>query len=336
MKILNGLCLATCFFLSHTARAALTLDAEFEIRREKLFTLAEYEKAKAIMPAFVLPEVDAFINAVKAGYTHLYGVSLWVDGVAPDSSRQRATEVQITTPSGSVLTGRVDESGDLIFEDLPDQKYFSLSQLQALMQPGSYQIVARFADGSSLTGQTTLAAYTDASFPAPLNATLAVNNAGVWTLQWPATPTTDEFEIETTRFNDWATVYESGNVWPTSGEQITLAGATASQGSYFVNIDDEHDASNGEFRVEFVTGTTLIAWQPISLPRLSGARANDGTWDFTWTGASGYVYQLQVSTNLVDWQNQGSPLTGTAATMTTKPAITSAAHSFYRLAITGN
>ncbi len=328
--------MAAGLLLIQSARAAFTLDAEFEIRREKLFTLEEYEKAKAIMPAFVLPEVEAFVNAVKAGYTHQYSVSLWVDGVAPDSSRQRATEVQLTTPSGSVHAGRIDESGDLIFEDLPDQKYFSLSQLQALMQPGGYQIVARFADGSSLTGQTTLAAYTDASFPAPLNATLAVNNAGIWTLQWPATTTTDEFEIDAMRFNDWATVYESGNVWPASGEQITIAGALASQGSYLVNIDDERDASTGEFRVEFVTATPLIAWQPVSPPRLSGARASDGTWDFTWTGASGYVYQLQVSTNLVDWQNQGSPQVGTATTMTTKPAATGAPHSFYRLAVTGN
>jgi hypothetical protein len=336
MKTLTGLNLAVCLFLSQSASAALTLDAEFEIRREKLFTLAEYEKAKAIMPAFVLPEVDAFISAVKAGHTHLYSVSLWVDGVAPDYTRQRAKEVQLTTPSGSVLTGRADEAGDLIFEDLPDQKYFSVSQLQSLMQPGAYQIVARFTDGSSLTGQTTLAAYSDASFPTPLNVTLAVNNAGVWTLQWPATAPADEFEIEAMRFNDWATVYESGNVWPASGAQITLAGATANQGSYFINIDEEHDASNGAFRVEFVTATPLIAWQPISPPRLMGTRASDGTWDFTWPGTAGYAYQLQVSTNLVDWQNQGSPLAGIATTMTTKPAATSAAQSFYRLAVTGN
>ena len=84
------------------------------------------------------------------------------------------------------------------------------------------------------------------------------------------------------------------------------------------------------FRID---GSTLIKYRIGTAPVIDGSVAsgiNGSNYIINWNSIAGMEYQIQSSTNLIDWVNVGSPISGTGESLTWANALTNS-HSFYRV-----
>jgi hypothetical protein len=118
---------------------------------------------------------------------------------------------------------------------------------------------------------------------------------------------------------------------PASGSSFVLATNIYRNGS-FATVSLPMLSSNLSWRVRYETNAVTL--KVIPPPLLSGnARLADGLFQLTLTGGEGSSYELQTSTNLVDWVTleTNGPFTGTLTLSDTNAAHYS--HRFYRARI---
>jgi endoglucanase len=68
---------------------------------------------------------------------------------------------------------------------------------------------------------------------------------------------------------------------------------------------------------------------PLPVPTLQVANANQ----FQFTAPQGFMYQPQFSTNLINWNDYGSAITGQVQTVTVPVSVGSSAQGFYRVSV---
>jgi hypothetical protein len=191
----------------------------------------------------------------------------------------------------------------------------SLTNVQ-LAQSGSYQVVVTNNYGSA----TSLVAMLNVGLPPqiivqPINQAVLVGSNAAFTVtatgtaplayQWrfngstPLPPNTATLTIPRTRLTD--------------------------AGSYHVIVTNS-----------FGRATSDIAYLSVaSPPQFQGIGVQEGALTLTWSGATGFTYQVQYKTNLAQlyWGNLGGPIFARGNVVTAYDVITSDRQRFYRVAL---
>jgi hypothetical protein len=71
------------------------------------------------------------------------------------------------------------------------------------------------------------------------------------------------------------------------------------------------------------------------VPEFQGMTLTNGELGLTWSTEAGGRYQLQYNSDLssANWTNLGSPVTATAAAVSTTDSVTNSARRFYRVVL---